>query len=47
MKRKKIISYNLDLILSAKYLEVITQYLEPRILNEKVEVLFDFFHFTE
>ena len=40
MKQKKIHSYSLDFALSNKYLEVILQCLEPKILNEKVEVLF-------
>ena len=38
----KAITYRLDLALSNKYLQVIILCLEPKILNEKVEVLFDF-----
>ena len=37
----------MDFALSNKYLEVIIYCLEPQIVNEKVEVLFDFYCFTE
>ena len=37
---KKILTYRLDFALSNKYLEVIILCLVPKILNEKVEVLF-------
>ena len=47
MKRKKIITYNLDFALSKKYFKVNKQCLEPKISNEKVYVLFVFFYFTE
>ena len=40
MRQIKILPYSLDLVLSNKYLEVIIQSLEPKILNEKAEVLF-------
>ena len=43
MKPIKIFTYCRDLALSNKYLEAIIQSLEFKILNEKVEVLFDFF----
>ena len=36
----KSLTYILDLALSNKYLEVIIQCLEPKIFNEKVDVLF-------
>ena len=40
MKQKKALAYNLDLALSNKYLKVIIESLEPKIFNERVEVLF-------
>ena len=42
MKQNKILTYSMGLALSNRYLEVIIQCLEPKILNEKVAVLFDF-----
>ena len=36
----KLLSYSLYLALSNEYLEVIIEYLEPMIFNEKVEVIF-------
>ena len=36
----KVLTYSLDFALSNTYLEVIILSLEPKILNEKVEVLF-------
>ena len=36
---------SLDLALSNKYLEMVIQCLEPKILNEKVEVLFGLFYY--
>ena len=47
MKQKKVITYSLDLALSNKYLDVIIPWLEPKIFNENVEVLFVFIYFTE
>ena len=44
---KKIITYSLDIVLSNKYYKMIIQPLEPKIFNQKVEVLFDFFYFIE
>ena len=41
MKQIKIFTYSLDLALSKKYFKAIIQSLEPKIFNEKVEVLFD------
>ena len=43
MKQIKVLTYSPDLGLSNKYLEAIIQPLEPKIFNEKVEVLFDLF----
>ena len=43
MKQIKILSYSWDFALSNKYLEVIIQCLEPKLFDDKVEVLFDFF----
>ena len=37
---KILTTYSLDLILSSKYLQVIIEYLEPKIFKEQVEVLF-------
>ena len=37
----KLFNYILDLTLSNKYLEVIVKFFEPKILNEKIDVLFD------
>ena len=45
MKKLKIPTYSLDFALSNKYLEMIIQSLEPKIFNEKVEILFGFFLF--
>ena len=39
MKQIKMLNYSMDFALSNKYLKVIIQTLEPRIFNEKVEVL--------
>ena len=47
MKKIKIVTYSLDLALSYQYLEAIIQCLVPKIFNEKVEVLFVLFYFTE
>ena len=47
MRGRRIFTYILNLALSNKYLKVIVQCLKPKILNEKVEVLFDFFYFKE
>ena len=47
MKQINIFTYSADLALSKKYSEVIVQSLEPKIINEKVEVLLDFFYYTE
>ena len=47
MKQKTILSYSLDLILSNKYLEVVIQCLEPKILNKKVDILFFFFFYLK
>ena len=43
MKRIKVPVYSVDFGLSNKYFELIIQCLEPKILTEKVEVLFVFF----
>ena len=43
MKHKNILTYSISFDLSNKYSEVIIQYLENKILNEKYEILFDFF----
>ena len=40
MRQIKIFTYILDFALSNKYLELIIQYLELEVFNEKVEVLF-------
>ena len=40
MRQIKIFTYSPDLVLSNKYLEAILQCLEPKILDEKVEVSF-------
>ena len=42
MKQINLLTYSPDLALSKKYLKAIIQSLEPKIFNEKVEVLFDF-----
>ena len=47
MKQIKIFTFTMDFALSNKYLEVIMHCLKPKIFNEKVEVLFDFYCFTE
>ena len=44
MKQIKIFTYSPDFALSNKYFKAIIQSLKPKILNEKVEVLFDFFN---
>ena len=36
----KLKTYSLDLALSNEYLDLIIKYLDPKIFNEKVEVLF-------
>ena len=43
MMQIKIFTYSPDLSLSHKYFKVVLQYLRPKIFNEKVKVLFDFF----
>ena len=43
MTQIKILTYILDLALLNEYLEVIATIFEPKIFNEKVDVLFDFF----
>ena len=43
MKQIKVPVYSLDFALSNKYFELIIQCLEPKILTEKVEVLFVFY----
>ena len=45
MKRKKIFTYNLDFALSNKYFKVKILCLKPKMLNEKIGVLFVFFLF--
>ena len=40
MKQKKLLTHSLELVLSNKYLKVIIECLEPKIFNEKVEILF-------
>ena len=40
MKLKNIFTYSLNLTLLNEYLEVFLRYFEPKIFNEKVEVLF-------
>ena len=47
MNRKKIFAYKLDFTQSNKYLKVNMLYLEPKMLNEKIDVLFVYFYFTE
>ena len=44
MNQIKLFTYSPDLALSNEYFKAIIQPLEPKILNEKVEVLFDFFN---
>ena len=46
MKQIKILTYILDIFLSNKYLKIIINLQEPKIFNEKVDVLFVLF-FTE
>ena len=36
-------TYTLDLNLSNKYFEAILQFIKSKILNDKIEVLFDYF----
>ena len=36
----KSLTYSLDSVLSDKYLELIIEFLEPKIFNEKFDVLF-------
>ena len=43
MAQIKILSYRLNLVLLNEYLIVIATIFEPKIFNEKVDVLFDFF----
>ena len=43
MKHLNILTTNLDLDISNKYLEITVKILEPKILKEKVEVLIDYF----
>ena len=40
MRQIKIFTYSPDLVLSNSFLEAIKKCLEPKILNEKVKVLF-------
>ena len=47
MNQKKIHAYSLDAALSNKYFEVIIRCIELKLFNEKDEVLFNFFYFTE
>ena len=47
IRQINIFTYSMDLALSIIYLELIIQSLEPKILNEKDEVLFDLFNFIE
>ena len=42
MKQVKILTYNVYLVLSNKYLQVIIKFLEPEIFYEKDAVLFNF-----
>ena len=41
MKQIRILTYSLDFVLSNKYIQVTMQCLEPKIFNEKIEVLLD------
>ena len=41
MKQINIFTYSSDLALSNKYLKVIIKFLNPKIFNEKAEVLFN------
>ena len=43
MTQIKILTYSLDLAISNEYLEVIAKIFEPKIFNEKVDVLFYLF----
>ena len=43
----KVLNYRLDFARSNEYLEVIMPFLEPMILNEQVEAIFDSFYFNE
>ena len=43
MTQIKILTYSLDLALSYEYLEEIATIFEPKIFNEKADILFDFF----
>ena len=47
MKEIKILTYSSEFALSNKYLKVIIQCLEPKLFDEKVEVLIDFFYLKE
>ena len=42
-----ILTYFDDLALSKKHLEVLIKFIEPMLLNEKVNVLFIFVYFIE
>ena len=44
MKQIKLLTYSPDLALSKKYLKATIQSLKPKIFDEKVEVLFEFFN---
>ena len=44
MKQINLLTYSPDLALSKKYLKAIIQSSEPKIFDEKVEVLFEFFN---
>ena len=41
------LTYTVELVLSNEHLEVFMLCLGPKIFNEKVEVLFDFFYLIE
>ena len=43
MTRIKMLSFTVEFVLSNEHLEVFMLCLGPKIFNEKVEVLFDFF----
>ena len=47
IKSTYMLTYSLYLVLYNEYLQDMVKYLEPKILNEKVEVLFEFFYFVE
>ena len=47
MRQIKILTYSWDFAISNMYLKVFTQFLEAKLFDDKVEVLFDFFYFIE